>query len=340
MTRPVIICCPTRNELHNLVKLLPAWLHYANHVVIADQMSYDGTREFVSKYENVHLVDNPDADFNERNRIELLVDRARSISSSAALIFLDADETLSANVSNSIEWKSFLNSPIGTTGSFAWISLFDSVKRFNARGSSGRPSFANFGFIDDGRPLEGAGIMHGPRGPGLAKPTRTFRFHEIVNLHFFLTNRDVYRKKQNWYKLFWLRKGGKYFHINRNHTAQDSITIDETDLSPREWFDGFERSGFDLSSTESSSLLWYDVEILKYIASSGTRCLWLLDIWNQDWEHLRQLAKKAGHANIPTEPIRFPPPWILRYTDWTLGRAPMSQIRRSAFRFAQRRLLP
>jgi hypothetical protein len=337
--RPVILCCPTKNELHNLSRLVHAWRLYADHVVIADQMSTDGSREYLSQFQNVKVIDNLNTVFSETDRIQLLVDGARSISESAIILFLDADETLSSNVSTSLEWKSFQNAPAGTTGYFTWVQLWGSVRRYIARGSVGNPVHSSFAFIDDGRPLDGTGVMHGPRGLGMAHPERRFYFNDVVNMHFFLTNKEVYRKKQNWYKCYWL-KDGKYFHINRNHSVYDKIGLEHTDLSPVDWYLEYERNGIDLFSTSSSELLWYDVDVLRYMNLLGERRLWLLDIWNQDWEYLRQLALQKGITDIPTTPVKTPPKPVLLYNSWTVGRTSIGDMGRSLRRYATRKILP
>jgi hypothetical protein len=340
VTRPVIICAPVRNELHNLKRILPAWSLYAGDIVVADQGSWDGTRDLLASHPKITLLDNKDTDYNETNRIPLMLDKARSISQTAVLLFLDADETLSANVLTSLEWKSFIGAPPGTTGFFNWIQLFGSVKQYISKGETGRPSSMPYAYVDDGRPFTEGAIMHGPRGPGFHRPTRIFRFNDVVNLHFFLTSRDICRKKQNWYKLYWHRRGGKYFHINRNHALYDNVTIDDCGPSPPAWYKGFEQEGIDLVSVESPTLSWYDVEILQYMHNHGSRRLWLLDIWNQDWEHLRQLALNAGHAEIPQEPIALPPRLIRDYNDWTMGRLSWRGALRAGRRFLKRKILP
>lgn len=337
--REVIVCCPVRNELHNLTRLVPTWMTFAKHIVIADQNSWDGSREFLSELQNVHVIDNPDDDCVEHSRIQLMLKKARELSRSAVLVFLDADETLSANVLVSDEWTTFLRSPPGTTGYFPWVILWGSNKRFIARGQ-GAPAHHAFAFIDDGSPFESEIAMHGPRGPGMSNPRRLFFFNEVVNLHFFLTNPVVYRKKQNWYKMLWIKKGGKYFHTNRNHNLYEDVDIGRTDTCPQEWTSRYVEFGLDLSSAECSALLWYDVEILRHLKNFGCRALWFADIWNQDWEHCRQLAVAGGHTGIPEEPVEPPPSWARKYNDLVLGRVKLGRILRSAMRYSKRKLLP
>ena len=268
-----------------------------------------------------------------------MVAEARRISSSSVLLFLDADETLSANVLTSLEWKRFVASEPGTVGYFLWVQLFGSVKRYIAHGKAGTPTHLPFAFVDDGCDVADDTIMHGPRGPGLGRPTRMFFFNDVVNFHFFLTNRLIFKKKQNWYKLYWLKRGGRYFHINRNHAVYESVSLRETEATPVEWYEGFQRNEIDVLSVENPALTWYDLEILDFINKSGTRALWLLDIWNQDWEMLRKLAKGSGLPNVPSEPIASPPKIVRLYNDLVLGRIKAREAVRLA-RFVKRQILP
>jgi Glycosyl transferase family 2 len=340
VARPVIICAPVRNELHNLTRLLPAWQLYADHIVVADQRSHDGTREFLATQPKVTIVSNEDSEYNESNRIPLMLAAARKISDEAVLLCIDADETLSADVTTSIEWRSFLNARPGTTGFLNWIQLWRSIRQYVVRGELASSAPMPFAFVDDGRPFDSAGVMHGPRGPGMSRPTRVFYFNEVVNLHFNRVNPEIDRKKQNWYKLFWWRKGGKYFHINRNHMNVEHLDGEHCRPTPAAWYQAYERQGIDLVSAESAALTWYDVEILQGMEANGARALWLLDIWNQDWEHLRQLAMAEGHANIPSQPIT-PPPWpVSAYTNWSLGRTSLRRVAGSGGRFIKRKVLP
>ena len=338
--RPVILCAPVRNELHNLARILPAWSLYADHIVVADQGSWDGTRELLASHPKVRIVANPDTEYSEPDRIRLMLAAAREVASDAVLLFLDADETLSANVLESIEWRSFLAAPPGTTGYFKWVWLWRSIYHYVAHGNIASPTPMPFAFVDDGRPFDADLVMHGPRGPGMLRPNRVFHFNDVVNLHFNLVNPDIHCKKQNWYKLFWLKRGGRYYHINRNHSTYHGLGQAQCEPTPSPWHAAFAARGIDLISFEYPALTWYDVEILQHMHDEGYGGLWLLDIWNQDWEHLRQLALAAGHCRIPGTRITPPPRSIRAYNDLTLGRVSARRTLRSAGRFLKRTVLP
>ena len=61
-----IICLtPVRNEAWILDKFLQCTSLWADYIILADQMSTDGSREIALKYPKVILVDNNSATFNE-----------------------------------------------------------------------------------------------------------------------------------------------------------------------------------------------------------------------------------------------------------------------------------
>ena len=86
---------------------------WADHIIIADQQSTDGSREIAARYPKVILIDNLSPTFNEPERQKLLLEKARTIPGQRLLIALDADEILTANFMNSSEWNTVLEIPVG-----------------------------------------------------------------------------------------------------------------------------------------------------------------------------------------------------------------------------------
>src|SRR5260370_40584646 len=95
--RPVIVQCPVRNEIHNLRRMLPLWELIADKIVVVDQDSTDGSREFLSSRDKVVLIDNSETSLNEPRRKALLVEATRKLHPSSIHVTLDADESLSSN---------------------------------------------------------------------------------------------------------------------------------------------------------------------------------------------------------------------------------------------------
>ena len=155
-----------------------------------------------------------------------------------------------------------------------------------------------------------------------------------------MVNPDIYRKKQNWYKLFWWGEGAEYFHTNRNHLLYGHLTSEPCEPSPAAWYQGMSASGIDLVSAESPALTWYDIEILQCFDTHGSRVRFGCSTSGTRTEHLRQLALAEGHANIPLgrSPHRHGPGDA--YTNWSLGRASLRRVVCSGGRFLGARSLP
>src|SRR5437016_10395582 len=75
-----LICVtPVRNEAWVLERFLQCASLWADQIVIADQMSDDGSREIAARFPKVILVDNPSTEYNEGEYHRLLLERARQI---------------------------------------------------------------------------------------------------------------------------------------------------------------------------------------------------------------------------------------------------------------------
>jgi glycosyltransferase involved in cell wall biosynthesis len=340
MSRPVIVCCPARNEAETLRRTLPTWLTFADHVVIADQNSTDDTRAYLSQYPRVTCVNNPDSEYHEGNRNALLASQARQISHEAVLLFLDADETLSGNVLTAPEWKHFCSSPPGTAAAMNWVLLWKSPFQY-IRSGHGAPAPQPFAFIDDGREPASSGTMHRPRGIGLQDPTRTFVLTSVHNLHVGTAFFQKFSRRQNWYKAWWINKGGRYYHTNRNHNWIYNVRAEHLANTPAEWLQPYIELKIDITSVEEKDLWWYDVEILRWFAAHGERKYHLLDIWDDlDWESLRQKAMQQNISGLPQDPITGPGRILRIYHRWLARRVTSAGLFDAARRRLIRAVLP
>src|SRR5438034_4612080 len=94
----VVVVTPVRNEAWILERFLSVTSRFADHIIVADQRSSDGSRAICSRYPNVTVIDNPTDEFNERDRQLLLLRQARALVPPPRVILaLDADEILAAN---------------------------------------------------------------------------------------------------------------------------------------------------------------------------------------------------------------------------------------------------
>ena len=124
--RPLhIVMTPVRNEAWVLRAFLEATSRWADYIIIADQMSTDGSREIAREYPKVILIDNKNPEFNEAERQSMLVAKAREVAAGRDTLLwgLDADEVFSANFRETEDWKRIMNSKPGAVFWFWWAQL-------------------------------------------------------------------------------------------------------------------------------------------------------------------------------------------------------------------------
>ena len=79
-TRPTfVVLTPVRNEAWILRAFLEAASLWADHIIIADQMSTDGSREIAKEYPKVILVDNDRKEMHQAATRRLLFEEAKKI---------------------------------------------------------------------------------------------------------------------------------------------------------------------------------------------------------------------------------------------------------------------
>lgn len=280
-SKPTVICLtPVKNEAWILERFLRCASLWADHIIIADQQSTDGSREIAAKYPKVTLIDNSSKTFNEPERQKLLLEAARRIPGPRLLIALDADEMLTGNFSNSPEWNTLIQAPIGTVIAFDRANLQPNFQYYWRE-----DCFFCYGFLDDGSEHTGEEI-HSPRIPVPAQAP-IIKLRDIKVLHYQYTDWERMKSKHRWYQCWEL--------LNRSSSSFRAIKIHRlyhhmytTDVHPilKEWFLGYEHQGIDMTSTNTTSIFWWDKQILDWLAKYGADTFKKLDIWDVDWSIL------------------------------------------------------
>ena len=75
----LIVLTPVRNEAWVLHAFLKATSLWADHIIIADQMSTDGSREIYPQYEKVIVIDNPRTEMHQARTRQLLFEAAKKM---------------------------------------------------------------------------------------------------------------------------------------------------------------------------------------------------------------------------------------------------------------------
>lgn len=276
--RPTIICVtPVRNERWILDKFLRAASVWADHIIIADQNSGDGSREIARRFEKVRLIENPSAEFNEPGRRELLMAEARRIPGPRLIFGLDADELLSANLFDSPEWNTVLAAPPGTTIWLQWVNLFATFGHCHVY-----QPHTSFAYMDDGRAIDGV-YIHSPRVPRNPDLPSLRLTHGKV-LHYQYLAWDRMKSKHRWYQCIERVKHPartattlyrQYHHMDVTWARRDPIRP--------EWFAGYEARGIDVTSIAVEEHPHFERDTLQLLARHGPHRFRRLAIWDVDW---------------------------------------------------------
>lgn len=125
VNRPkLIVITPVRNEAWVLEAFLTCTSSWADHIIIADQHSTDGSREIASNFNKVILVDNDATEMNQAAARLMLFQEVDKIEGDKIIFALDADEFLSENFEKTKGWKRILESKPNEIFCFKWLNLY------------------------------------------------------------------------------------------------------------------------------------------------------------------------------------------------------------------------
>jgi glycosyl transferase family 2 len=312
--RPKLICLtPVLNEAWILERFLKCASIWADHIIIADQQSTDGSREIASRFPKVTLVDNPSETFNEPERQQMLVAAARRIPGPKILMALDADEFFTANFLTSPEWETILNSPPGTVIRFQWLEIISEASglryfRF--------PWDIPIGYVDNDAAHSGP-VIHSVRIP-VPPGAPTLLPAQIKLMHYCLIDRERFRSKIRWYQCF--------EHINLHKKPLELYRFYHQDLFvspsviqpvPWEWIQEYEKRGIDISTVQREGLYRWDKEVLRYFEKYGTAKFRRLAIWDANWNNLYRDHHPLGPKKKFPDPRKRLTRLVHRWLEWT-----------------------
>jgi hypothetical protein len=291
MNKAKVICLtPIKNEAWILDKFLSAASLWADHIIIADQMSNDGSRKIASKYEKVILIDNESKDFNEPERQKLLITEARKILGKKLLIALDADEFISGNAFSCYEWKKMLLADTGTVFKFRWPFISSDFNKYWAGDEANMP----FAYMDDGATHKGREI-HSTRIPFPDSAT-VEKIHDFVIMHYQFTDWKRMESKHRWYQCFeriqFPEKSSIEIFRRYNHMYQLSEK-DKIDI-PSNWFDYYLIKNISITTIKISGEYYWDREVENFMTQYGLSFFKYIDIANNNNMLLRYLRATRG----------------------------------------------
>lgn len=301
--RPLIVLTPVKNEAWILERFLDVTSRVADHIVVADQGSTDGSRDICRRFAKVHLIDNPSPSYDEAARQRMLLSAARElVPGERVLLALDADEIIAADAPGSPGWQAMREAAPGTVLCFEKPDLWqgtDLCLRFETPWP--------LGYVDDGAEHV-ARRLHSIRIP-VPESAPRLHVHDVKILHYGLTRLDHLAAKSRFYSVQENLHGASRLYHRRARYSRDHDWRSHGRLepAPREWFERWEESGIDLQTIPREDFYWQDFEILRLFGRHGVRRFWLEDIWSFDWEACRRRALEQEMPGIPVTPISTPP---------------------------------
>ena len=277
--RPLlIVMTPVRNEawvLHAFLKTTSTW---ADFIIIADQMSTDGSRDIYKQYEKVVLIENNNPDFNEAERQSMLVAKAREVANKrdCVLFGLDADEIFTANYTNTDDWKSILNSNPGAVFWFKWAEISPNKKHY------GDSVYYPWMFHDDGKEPHGNYVrnMHSMRIPYPIVAQQTHFVNDFRILHLAYLNMNRVASKCRFYS-FVDYEMNKRSVIRLSRTYHYIKKLEEFTIKDN-FFDYNENISVLNEVDTTSKKFWFDEYILERCATNLS-AIAKLDIWDNDF---------------------------------------------------------
>jgi glycosyltransferase involved in cell wall biosynthesis len=337
MQRPLLICLtPVKDEAWILERFLKCASLWADHIIVADQGSTDGSREIARRFPKVTLIDNPSESYDEPARQQLLISEARKIPGPKVLMALDADEFLTSNFLTCPEWQTIINSPPGTVIRFQWLEVTADSLGLRFFRFPWEPSI---GYVDDGADHQGP-VIHSIRVP-MPTGAPTMVPSQIKLMHYCLLDRDRFMSRIRWYQCYEYLNGlKKPWKLNRFY--HQDLFVSSSVIQPvlREWIQGYEQHGIDMSSFNRDGVYRWDKEVLEFFEKHGTAKFQQLAIWDTNWSKLYKDHHPDGPAKDYSDPRSWLNKLVHRWLEWTqpdfCHYANPSFGRRLAYRIARR----
>ncbi len=280
--RPLLICMtPVRNEAWVLHAFLKATSLWADYIIIADQMSIDGSREIALSYPKVILIDNNNPDFNESERQKLLIDKAREIKGDKILFGLDADEIFTANFLETADWSKIINSKPGSVFWFKWLQVLeDKIHGFETQ------NYYPWVFHDDNVEPHSNYVanIHSMRIPYPIEEKQMFYIDDFKVLHFQHFHPQRNESKQRFYMFV-------DYSLNKRNPIKLSRTYLKKPIKEKVYelsvglFYNIPKHGFDIFENikRQNMNFWFDKYIVDHLLDVGVDSYRKIQIWDKSF---------------------------------------------------------
>ncbi len=284
-TRPItIVMTPVRNEAWVLRAFLEATSRWADYIIIADQMSTDGSREIARSYPKVILIDNKNPEFNEAERQAMLVAKAREVAAGRDTLLwgLDADEILAANFRGTDDWDTILHSIPRDVFWFKWAEICPNQKEYWISPTTYYPWL----FHDDGEEPHGNYVrnMHSMRIPYPNEKKQLHYVDDFCVLHLAYLNPFRTRAKRRFYCFVdWEMNRWAPISLARSYAQTKKTDLIEPLRGSMLY--SKDKDGFDLFSLvdTTNQNCWFDDYVMKRLSRYPMRQLRKLPIWDKEF---------------------------------------------------------
>lgn len=278
MNKPLlIVLTPVRNEAWILPAFLKATSLWADYIIIADQMSTDGSRDIYPQYEKVIVVDNPRKEMHQAATRRLLFEEAKKIEGDKILFTLDADEFLSGDFIHTHGWQTIVNSEPGDVFEFRWMNLSADSSKYSTWqhyywAAHIEEDLLNGQFPDN--------FIHEWRLPWPEHVNHEYKIDDISFVHFARVNALRQRNKERFYQISQSAPMGKYSGVRfyrQYHPVLEEIFYEV----PTDTYAYYETNGIDVMTLLNlqDEGRHYTEAVLCKIEEKGIEYFKKLDVW-------------------------------------------------------------
>ena len=282
MNRPLLICLtPVLNEAWILPAFIRATSLWADYIIIADQMSTDGSRDIYKQFEKVIVIDNPREEMHQARTRKLLFDEAAKIKGDKILFTLDADEFLSGDFINTESWKTILNSVPNDVFLFRWMNLHENVEQYTTW------QHYYWAVHMSENTLEGQfpdNFIHEWRLPWPKNVNNEFKIDDISFIHFARVNYKRQNNKERFYQISTISKMKDYSGVGF-YRQYHPIKDEEYFNLPENVYDFYKKNNINLFNYINLDDIGnhYTTNVVNYISEFGIGKFAKLDVWDKDF---------------------------------------------------------
>ena len=310
----LVVLTPVLNEAWILNAFLRATSLWADYIIIADQMSTDGSREIYKQFigqehgSKLVVIDNPRKEMHQAATRRLLFDAAQKIEGDKVLFALDADEFLSGDFIHTRGWQTILNSEPGDVFFFRWMNLIPDGSQYSLTTPLYWAAHINDDVLNGTFPDL---MIHEWRLPLPLHENHRYYIEDIRFIHFGDVNLVRVKNKQLFYQVMQFPKSktkqtgvGIYRQYHRTSLSSQSY------VTPINAYDFYLQHGLDIwANIDVNVESPHHVETIKRILQEvGPQALRKLDIWDDEF-----LSKY--NVTDPRRPIDKLMHWYLRKTN-------------------------